>query len=91
MQPLIKTFRLIRLSVLCGIFFFSIAIPLTNCRTKKNLTTPMGWLSHKKLQKHEVKRTRKTKKKSDVNRQPVQQWYRDWVKEKEKEKERKKK
>jgi len=40
----------------------------------------MGWLSHKKLGKYQAKHQHKTKKSKPIKKEPVQHWYRDWIK-----------
>ena len=58
-----------------------ISISLTDCRSKKNVKTPMGWLSHKKLDKFHSKDKRRAKKDRHLKKtEDVQQWYRDWIK-----------
>ena len=58
-----------------------IGISFTDCRSKKNVKTPMGWLSHKKLDKFHSKDKRRAKKDRHLKKtEDVQQWYRDWIK-----------
>ena len=58
-----------------------ISISLTDCISKKNVKTPMGWLSHKKLDKFHSKDKRRAKKDRHLKKkEDVQHWYRDWIK-----------
>ena len=60
----------------------ALSFSLPACRTQKNVKTPMGWLSNKKLKKpsNRVQKQRKTHRQTKANKQATQQWYRDWGK-----------
>ena len=68
-----------------SIVLLSFAISFSSCRTKKNVKSPMGWLSHKKLKKYEIKtKKNRSKKQTKIKMKTTQLWYRDWLKDKNK-------
>lgn len=76
---IVRIFRLRKILILCGILLLT-SVLFTACRAKKNVKTPMGWLAHKKLGKYQSKHQRRTKKNKHLKKEPVQLWYRDWIK-----------